>query len=671
LTLSLALAPNAVLATSWSPREDVGVACVERSSGKVLWEVWNEDDLPADASKELQAAVSQLLADWSGDAEPADPSLPSFPCPLGDRHVVNYVYEELAHHLVLHRGTPEAVGEEICRFTAEEQAWPFARRGEMFYVVHDGRLLGLTLPAEDDPRKTWRPLWTYDLLPKLGEDVKREMVRNLPLGLRVDESGAWVVHSEGLLLLTPMGTLAAEYEIDNPWPYIWDGFGTPTTFTESAIYHRHGFGVIAIDRKTERELWRLATTRSPYPSRVRELRDVVLVQIGSDVPRTITGALADETHTLPALGANTLTRRLAAAVLLHAYGDGYHRSALRKFVEQLAGDAEAAAVREAIESLLKDWPKQRDRGRLFDAAVTAVLAEEDGAGGALPHWPVSERLLAWCLLQELIYRNTPDGYSRPGKNYAYELLLTEQPLSIADERRETLLKKCRAVVADGPDPQRGFAAGVLLSDLLWKRLVDEELQRLFLSEHPSVWRWTGLALVEHGRREALIEWSAKRPESDHLDVIYMLAQKLPDEFSPSEQAFWLARVRRDPASIAYTWGIHSRGQDMPREFREPIREYLQREIAKPTILGNSQREYDLMAALRALHAWGDPGDTPLLLKYLEHPCAWETYKGNGEHLDRYESYMVRQHVRNMLEERGAAIPEDTVFERYIGPVQRP
>jgi hypothetical protein len=212
---------------------------------------------------------------------------------------------------------------------------------------------------------------------------------------------------------------------------------------------------------------------------------------------------------------------------------------------------------------------------------------------------------------------------------------------------------------------------VLLSDLLWKRLVDEELQRLFLSEHPSVWRWTGLALVEHGRREALIEWSAKRPESDHLDVIYMLAQKLPDEFSPSEQAFWLARVRRDPASIAYTWGIHSRGQDMPREFREPIREYLQREIAKPTILGNSQREYDLMAALRALHAWGDPGDTPLLLKYLEHPCAWETYKGNGEHLDRYESYMVRQHVRNMLEERGAAIPEDTVFERYIGPVQRP
>jgi hypothetical protein len=233
------------------------------------------------------------------------------------------------------------------------------------------------------------------------------------------------------------------------------------------------------------------------------------------------------------------------------------------------------------------------------------------------------------------------------------------------------LKKCRDVLAAGPQEEHGFAASVLLSELGWGSLTDQELKRLFLSKSPSVWRWTGLTLVKRDRRETLIEWSAERPESEQLDVIYMLAQRLPEEMSPSEHAFWLACVRRTPASIAYTWGILGRGAEMPREFRPPIREFLTREIADPKVKQNSQAEYDLVAALRAVHAWGDAADTPLLMSYLKHPCESQSYRSSGDKYDRYATYTVRQRVKPLLEERGAKIPADVIYERYIGPANDP
>jgi hypothetical protein len=129
---------------------------------------------------------------------------------------------------------------------------------------------------------------------------------------------------------------------------------------------------------------------------------------------------------------------------------------------------------------------------------------------------------------------------------------------------------------------------------------------------------------------------------------------LPQELSAAEQRFWLACARRMPGSIAYVLNL-ARPEEIPLAYREPIRAYLEKEIEKPTILENSQAEYDLVASLRVLNRWRMPEDTPLLLSYLRHPCRHT----NG-------IYYVRQHAGALLEERGVKIPADVVYREEPG-----
>jgi hypothetical protein len=266
----------------------------------------------------------------------------------------------------------------------------------------------------------------------------------------------------------------------------------------------------------------------------------------------------------------------------------------------------------------------------------------------------------------LIYGSPHDGYGRQGSNYSYNGW-EEQPVSLPDATRARLTDHCREVVGDGPDAEKPFAASVLVSTAVgWAELTDAERKGLFLSEDPSAWRWAALALAKNGRREELIEWAGERPADDHLDVVWVLAHDKPEGWPDAELRFWLAVARRNPGSIAYVLRLW--GGPTPAALRKPIRAYLKREIAEPTVTsGGTQPAYDLSAAVQLLDGWNDPSDTALLLEYLKHPVHNTVTRVEGTRQTERRVYALRAHVRNMLERRGVEVPPSVVYEEEVGP----
>ena len=261
---------------------------------------------------------------------------------------------------------------------------------------------------------------------------------------------------------------------------------------------------------------------------------------------------------------------------------GYLRKPLSLRTEKIDAEAEPAA--EVIERLLANWPRKRDRQRLLEGCVAVLLRSEDGDLIRQLKSLGEQRVLTWCLLQELIYGIAEDGYSRQGYNYAYHHGWEELSVPLLDETKAKLAERCRQVFAEGPDAEKPFAASILLSTAIgWARLTDAERKKLFLSPEPSAWRWAALTLVKNGRREQLIEWAKERPADDLLDVIWVLRNKEakePKDLAGAELALWVDCARQNPGGIAYL--LRSSNGPNPIAFREPIRTYLEREIAKPT-----------------------------------------------------------------------------------------
>lgn len=543
--VSVLLATAPAPATSWGPRDDLGVAAVEVRTGRVVWEAWRPEEVPADAPQSVKDAAGVLLAAAEGRRGPSPPA-----------------------------------------------AW-----------LPDASVEGLAV--EKDRLAEW---------------------------------------------------------LGGPGP--WGSMGT------DLIYHRSGTGVIAFDRQTKKERWRLPTTRGPYPSRVLEPGDgLALVQIGSDVPATIRSALAGGGKGLlrmAGLEPHTAGQRAAAAVLLHHYGDGHLRPEVQKLAEQLR-DEKADPAAKALDRLLTTWPVKRDRQRLLDGCVAALLKADDGNPLRGFAWPGAERVVAWCLLQELVYGSPRDGYSRQGYNYAYDGG-EERHVSLPDAVKAKLAAHCRQVVTSGPDREKPFAGSVLVSTAVgWGRLSDAERKGLFLSPEPSVWRWAALALSKNGRRGQLIEWARERRADDHLDVIWLLKRDRPKDWGDAELAFWLDAARHAPGSVAYVLSMEH--GSVPVAFREPIRAYLGREAATPTVTdGGTQPEYNLFAALGLLDRWKDAADTPLLQAYLKHPAASKGVRSDGAARAAVRTYNIRAHARSLLERRGVEVPPGIVYEE-VGPVK--
>lgn len=537
-------------ASSWGPREDVGVAAVETRTGKVLWEAWRPSEIPADVSKDEKAAAEFLLA------------------------------------------------------AIERRPWP--------------------VPS----------------LPLLPDGPIKDLV------------------------------------IKNPWPLRKDGAEGTASVGKSLIYYRHHMGVIAFDRQTKTEVWRLLTTRSPYSSHVLEVgENRAFIQIGSHVPRSLHAAVTGggRSHlAIPKLEPHTVKQRVAAALLLHQYGDGYLRPELRTIIKQLREETKDPAAEPAakvVENLLATWPKTRDQQRLLDGCVAALLGVDEGNPLRDFAWPGTHRVLAWCLLQELIYGSPRDAYSRQGYNYAYDGW-DEQPVSLAEATKAKLADHCRHVVAQGPDTEKPFAASVLLSTAVgWSRLTEAERKALLLSAEPSVWRWTAVALAKNGHREQLMKWAGERPADDHLDIIWVLRHNKPKDWTDAELAFWLACANHTPGGVATVLNLMD--GPIPTDFRKPIRLYLEQEIAKPTIKdGGRQPASSLLGALYILDRWKNQDDTPLLLEYLKHPVSSTATRYTGTIGTEIRVYGLREHVRAMLEKRGVKVPPGIVYEEEIGPAKK-
>jgi hypothetical protein len=262
----------------------------------------------------------------------------------------------------------------------------------------------------------------------------------------------------------------------------------------------------------------------------------------------------------------------------------------------------------------------------------------------------------------LIYGSPTDGYSQQGYNYAYHHGWSEQPVSLADATRAKLADHCRRVVAAGPDREKPFAASVLVSTAVgWARLTDAERKTLFLSSDPAVWRWAALALAKNGRRGQLTEWARERPADDHLDVLWVLRHDRKAGWPDAELAFGLSCARHNFSGVVSLLSLHD--GPPPTAFREPVRAYLEREIAKPTPRdGGTQPAGGLFAAVYVLDAWKNPTDTPLLLEYLKHPLHIATPRSTGT---EHREYRLRGHVRVLLEKRGVKIPPGVVYEEEV------
>ena len=139
---------------------------------------------------------------------------------------------------------------------------------------------------------------------------------------------------------------------------------------------------------------------------------------------------------------------------------------------------------------------------------------------------------------------------------------------------------------------------------------------------------------------------------------------MPFRAPVADIAFALSCAKHDAGFVAYIL----KGQDdpPPTAFREPIREFLKREIAEPTVRDNYGRTASgLFAAVYVLDSWKNPDDTPLLLEYLKHPVHIETVLFTGNQGTASREYRLRGHVRDLLKKRGAKIPPGVVYEEQV------
>jgi hypothetical protein len=240
----------------------------------------------------------------------------------------------------------------------------------------------------------------------------------------------------------------------------------------------------------------------------------------------------------------------------------------------------------------------------------------------------------------------------------------ERSLGLPQAQRQLLLEHCRSTLENGLEAERPFAASLLLSDEVGARQVsDSDIEKLLARPEVGVWRWAATRLARDGKRARLIELARKRSLDERSAILWIMSARLPETVTPEEEDFWMDCLKADAPRAAYAIrGAWNTNRPVPTRFREPIVSYLEKEIAAPKVLVNSQAQYEMEACLDILDRWGQPGDAELLKKYLRHPCVTEGARdAGGGNYQKVKVYSTRQRVAAMLKRRGEAVPPDTVF----------
>ncbi|HYG78447.1 MAG TPA: hypothetical protein VEK08_25830, partial [Planctomycetota bacterium] len=221
-------------------------------------------------------------------------------------------------------------------------------------------------------------------------------------------------------------------------------------------------------------------------------------------------------------------------------------SSVRALDGASAAETKTAELIERV--LTQPWTHFRDQTSLVSRCISALTTK---LVVTTPGTPEDDRLLCWCVLQELAYRSAPDGYSKPGNNFYYSFHASTE-FSIDPKERLTFIAECRRVLGDGPDAERGFAASMLMNEAISANLVDTaETTRFVTDRDPSVWRWSALSLIRQGKRVALWQMLVKRSLEDQKQGLFMLAHSMPETFSAEELQYWVTYARSSPLSLAY------------------------------------------------------------------------------------------------------------------------
>lgn len=334
---------------------------------------------------------------------------------------------------------------------------------------------------------------------------------------------------------------------------------------------------------------------------------------------------------LPALGKPTPQRAAAALALLKSYGQAH---IFRRHAKKLVAEAPDPTAKQAIdrmEFLLKgEWKSQRNRQALLEETVRALLTP---AEKRVPATPAGERVLTWCMLQELVLKRIVGGYSKGvDVNFAYYQLFDERPVALPQDSKQALVEECRRVIAAGPAEEQAFATSMLASQAIGGGLVTaKELVRLVAHAEQGVWRWAAVGLAKRGKRDLLIEAGRKRPKGDWKHLLFMLKVQMPEKVGDAEIAFWQDLAKVDPGSLCYALEPEFEKRPTPKEIKAIVRQYLSSEIEKPSIKETGvQAFYNLKAALRFLASWKDPEDTALLKRFLKYPLTREQRWSSGE-----------------------------------------
>ena len=385
------------------------------------------------------------------------------------------------------------------------------------------------------------------------------------------------------------------------------------------------------------------------------------------IPRAIISCFPRSEHMdkiwvseLPKLGEVTLARVAAALELLNNYDQAYFfRREAENLIDFEDTQGLAPETHQAIENikrLLKGpWTKQGDSQALIERAVKALVTPE---AGRKPATPESERLLTWCLLQEMAYGMLVDGYTKGGDvNLDYDQLLDEQPIQIAAELKQKLVDECRRVVREGVAEERGYATSLLASHGIGGGTVsDTELAELAGSGQQAVWHWALIGLAKSGNRDLLVNVARKRPEGDWCHVMNILAARIPEKMSDKEKQFWQDFGALDPGKFIDILEFKYRDLPVPEEFRNVVREYLAKEIANPSVTRTGEQPYySLKSAIEFLHAGANPEDLTLIKKFLNHPLAEENHLSDGT---VKISYPLQEFVKGLLEHKndGPSLP---------------
>jgi hypothetical protein len=662
VTIAMVLATSLAIATP-AARPDLGIAALDCQTGALLWEAWERSDLPAQAPEDVRHAGMLLLQSKPDDPPSAQDGLllSDWPVRLARNRAVRMEQRGSECLLKLCEWNGDSIGKELAHATIPFTMFePSVLFSELLIVkTRDNRLYAFDATAVIEQQ--WRPVWTFDLLLKSPQNQKDRLFYN-PTTLAVKDGFLWLATSERLTSLGSDGHTDFDLAFKDPLGAAWDAPVPQIVFKNDRLYYIHPVAVVAVDRTMKREMWRHYTTCFGFLSRVVETPKVVLVQVGSDCPRTIAKTIAASGAEQGRLGKITPNRVAAASVLLRSYGDGYPRLEVRKAADKYNNleDADSRKAANAIEQTLRDWPSGRSWARLTSACVKALLmpALEADAWGQ----PNSERLLVWTVLQEMLYGSAPNEYSDAAVAFTG---WREHPLGLTQAQRRDLREHCRYILEKGLESERPFATSLLLSDEVGDQEESSaQAERLFLNSQGGVWRWAATRMARDGKRSRLIELCKKRSQDDQLVVLLILSSRLPEKISPTEERFWMECLKANTPKAAYAARMARLGNNAPapQQFRKPILLYLRKEVAVPTVLQNSQAEYEMEAAIDILDSWGKPEDVDLLRAYLRHPCATEGYRSTpGGKLEKMKVYSTRDRVAAMLKKRGVGVPDDVVL----------